>query len=69
MALNSDPNKDPGRRRGRLEQPLRHQVGIAPIGRGGMRVVIFGQSKVAFVFGSGRFHDIFAGAEQFYHRE
>ena len=54
---------------GRLEQSLRHQVGVAAIGRGGMGIIVLGQSKVPFVFGAGRFHNVFAGAEQFYHGE
>ncbi len=33
----------------RLEQPLRHQVGEAAIGRGGVRVIVRGQAEVALL--------------------
>ena len=39
----------------RLEQPLRHQVGEAAIGRGGMRVIVRRQPEVA-LFGVARPH-------------
>ena len=49
-----------------FQQPLCYQVGVAAVGRGGMRVVVNRQSKMTFLFSSRSLDDVFARTEQFY---
>ena len=52
-----------------LQQALRHQVGVAAVGRRRVRVILHREAEVPLWFPAGLFQHILAGTEQLDHRQ